>query len=81
VDFRPDISSKFDLTDSHIGIDARAGVRWLFSQNMGLFTEYRITHFKSDSVNDSVEINGQPTERVNATMTTHHVLGGLTFRF
>jgi opacity protein-like surface antigen len=81
VDFRPDISSRFDFTDGHVGLDARAGLRWLFSKNMGLYTEYRLTHFSSNSVSDTVKINGQPTERVNATMTTHHVLGGLTFSF
>ena len=81
VDFRPDISSKFSLSGAHLGIDARAGLRWLFSKNMGLYAEYRLTHFSSDSENDNFTIGGEPVERVNATMTTHHVLGGLTFSF
>jgi opacity protein-like surface antigen len=81
VDFRPDISSRFSVSDSHFGLDARAGLRWLFSRNMGLFAEYRLTHFNSDSENDTLKIGGEPAEQVDATMTTHHVLGGLTFSF
>jgi len=81
VNFQPDISGSFELTDGNIGIDARAGVRWLFNKNLGLFAEYRVTHFGVDSENDSVTINGRPTESVKTTMTTQHVLGGLTFSF
>ena len=80
VDFRPDIANPINNLGFGIGIDARAGLRWLFSANLGLYGEYRLTHFNTDSTNDDDAIFFSETH-VNATLTTHHVLGGFTFSF
>ena len=52
VDFRPDISSKLDITHISVGIDLRAGMRWKLSRNFGIVSEYRLTHYKTDSSNN-----------------------------
>jgi hypothetical protein len=80
VDFRPDITSPIDLFHIKIGVDARAGLRWLFAQNIGLFGEYRLTYFKTDSSNDDNAIFFSESH-VNASLTTHHFLGGIAFSF
>ena len=81
VDFRPAITSTINNLDIHVGIDARAGLRWLITENMGLFGEYRLTDFYAESINDLFTINGLPTSQVKAPLSTHHLLAGITFNF
>jgi hypothetical protein len=82
VDFRPDITESLDVNGGGIGLDARLGLRWLFSERVGLFTEYRLTHFRNRTDD---KYNGlfyaTTTQRVNSTMTTHHALAGFSFAF
>lgn len=81
ADFRPDITEKLDVFGVAVGLDARAGLRWMFSPAVGLFTEYRLTHFNVRA-DDNHRYSVTPaTQELRATFTTHHVLGGVTFSF
>jgi opacity protein-like surface antigen len=66
-----------DDTNTDIGLDARAGLNFRISRLIGVFAEYRLTwvdqtfRFSIDGVRSTVETDP----------TTHHLLGGLSFRF
>jgi len=65
-------------SDTSIGVKVGAGLTWLFSHNVGVFAEYRFTHFKPEfEFTDNVA--GKAT--VEATLNTHSLLGGVAFRF
>lgn len=80
VDFRPDIADPIEQFRAPVGLDFRAGAIWRFSEGIGLFGEYRLTHFKTDSNNDDNAVSFAETH-VNATLTTSHILAGLSFLF
>lgn len=67
-------------SDVALGAKAEGGVTFLLTKTVGLFTEYRFTHFTS-------KLNYQNTTSVPATETyktnwdSHQVLGGVSFRF
>jgi len=82
VDFRPDISRKLDVTNSGVGLDARAGLRWFFGEKVGFFAEYRILHAKfKDKDRSEKFLFGYTETKVKGDLTTQQILGGLTFRF
>ena len=60
-------------TSSDLGIDARAGATWLFTKTIGIFGEYRFTHFKGDYDFGAF--------RLETTVPTHHVGIGVRFQF
>lgn len=65
-------------TDKSVGVKVGAGATWLFTKNIGVFGEYRFTHFKPEfEFNDAVV--GQTT--LKTTLDTHSILGGISFRF
>jgi opacity protein-like surface antigen len=67
-------------TDTSIGLKAGAGLAFHLTRAIALFGEYRFTHFKADvTFNDSTEPPSQ--ENIEATLNTHHVIGGISFRF
>ena len=64
-------------TSWDIGLDLRAGVTFLFTRNIGVFAEYRLTY-----VNPEWEANVQgATVTTDVDLLTNHFVGGLTFRF
>jgi opacity protein-like surface antigen len=65
-------------SDTVVGAKAAGGLAWQITRNLALFTEYRFTHFDPE-----FEFQASPFGRltVNAPITTHSVLGGLSFRF
>ena len=63
------------MTSGGLGAEARVGLTWLLHRNVGLFAEYRLTHV---AIPDGSDRDG---ERVDATLNTHHVLGGVSLRF
>jgi outer membrane protein W len=75
------------------GIDIRAGVLWQFHQRWGIFTEYRFTHIGFDTKSpfnfydvddideEDIPEGGFKSEDLETTLTTHHFLIGLSFRF
>ena len=67
-------------TDVALGAKAEAGVTFLLTQTVGLFTEYRFTHFTSELSYQNTSPS-PATEIYKATYDTHQVIGGLSFRF
>ena len=59
------------------GLDVRGGLTFMLTKNIGLFGEYRYTHVKPDFGFDILNIDS----KAKTTFDTHHVHGGLTFRF
>jgi opacity protein-like surface antigen len=57
-----------------VGVKAGAGMSYQVTQLIGLFGEYRFTHFEAQH-----EFAG-PIQ-LSETFNTHHVIGGLSFRF
>ena len=61
-------------TDMSVGVNAGAGMSYQITQLIGLFGEYRFTHFEAQH-----EFVGPA--QLTETFNTHHVIGGLSFRF
>jgi len=64
---------RFSDTAVHAGLDARAGLAVLPHKNVGLFVEYRYTSFEPKW--------REHGSTVDIDMNTHHVVGGISFRF
>jgi hypothetical protein len=58
-----------NILDPDIGLDLRVGSAWQFHKYFALIGEYRLSHF------------GLDTHEVDTGLTTHHIIGGLSFRF
>jgi opacity protein-like surface antigen len=56
-------------SDSSVGIKLGAGSTWMFRRNIGLFGEYRFSHFIADLLGFEKDVN------------THRLQVGATFRF
>ncbi|HVO68018.1 MAG TPA: outer membrane beta-barrel protein [Syntrophales bacterium] len=72
VDFQPELQREVTENSFSAGIDARAGLTWMFSEHWGFFGEYRYTYFKIDE---------DFLDNFSATMETSHWLLGLSYRF
>ena len=66
--------------DTSIGVKAGVGTTWMLTPNIGIFGEYRFTHFSPKFEFDS-GIAGFSKTKVETDVNTHHVLVGVTFRF
>ena len=65
-------------TDTKLGLKLGLGATWLFTKNIGMFGEYRFTHFSPEfTFNDS--FLGKST--LSTDVNTHHFLAGVSFRF
>jgi len=64
-------------TSIDIGVDVRGGMAFLITKNIAAFLEYRFTHVKPEF---SFDVAGIKT-KAEMTLDTHHVLGGIGFRF
>lgn len=79
--FRPDVGAqtvratnvRLNGVPSGIGVQAGAGFTWLFRRNVGVFAEYRFSHFAPE-----IRVGDW---RFETNVNTHSVLGGLTLRF
>jgi hypothetical protein len=67
-------------TDVALGAKAEAGVTFLLTKTVGLFTEYRFTHFTS-KLSYQNTTPSPATEIYKATYDSHQVIGGISFRF
>jgi opacity protein-like surface antigen len=56
-------------SDSSAGVKVAAGSTWMFARDIGLFGEYRFSHFTADLLGFDKDVN------------THRVQVGATFRF
>jgi opacity protein-like surface antigen len=67
----------FSETDTAVGLDVRAGLKWHCLPPFSLFAEYRYTRVEAEFRDTFRNI---PTT-VEATLEHHHVLVGMAFRF
>ena len=66
-------------TDVNLGVKAGGGVSFMVTKAVGLFTEYRFTHFTSSLTYQNSTV--PDTETFKASYDSHHVIAGLSFRF
>lgn len=71
------LSGNYEDDLAEIGLDVRAGIRYMFRENMGVFGEYRFTSF-SPEFEESVLGTKVKTE---FDVNTHHVMFGLNYQF
>ena len=64
-------------SDTSVGVKLGTGVSWLFTRNIGMFGEYRYTHFSPEF---TFRENGTPAN-LSTSINTHSLLVGVTFRF
>lgn len=62
-------------TDMSVGVKVAAGTSYQLTPLIGLFGEYRFTHFEAQH-----EFTGL-VQQLSETFNTHHLIGGLSFRF
>src|SRR5262249_7803052 len=66
--------------DTTVGVKAGVGTTWMITPHIGIFGEYRFTHFSPKFDFDS-DVPGFSKTKVETDVNTHHVLVGVTFRF
>jgi outer membrane protein with beta-barrel domain len=83
VDFRPQVGKKVEIGSTAVGLDARVGLAWQVHRRVALFTEYRFTYLpiSTDDESETFGIVSPAIERLDATLNTHHLLVGVSFRF
>ena len=73
VDLSGAASGDEDDVSTKLGFTAGGGLTYMFTQLLGVFAEYRFTYNRPE-----FNLNGL---RIKPDLDSHHVLGGLTFRF
>jgi len=68
-----------NATDVNVGVKVGGGVSFLLTKTVGLFTEYRFTHFTSSLTYQNSTV--PDTETFKATYDSHHIVAGLSLRF
>jgi opacity protein-like surface antigen len=66
-----------DGRSTSVGFKGGAGLKFLFTQHIGLFGEYRYTYFKPTHDAAIGPASGELTQRIG----THHFVGGLAIHF
>lgn len=64
-------------TSIDLGLDLRAGLAWGITNNLALFGEYRLSTFESE-FEENIYLTG---ENMEAKLTTHHGLVGISYHF
>lgn len=72
-----EIGERLEDTSVDLGLDVRGGLTWLLARNVGLFGEYRFTHFEAEHEGTLLGLK----TTLEATLPTHHIVVGVTFRF
>ena len=67
-------------TDTSLGLKAGIGATWFVTQNMGVFGEYRFTHFRPEFEFQNT-FPGNTKLKVHTDINTNHLLIGVSFRF
>ncbi len=82
VDLRPELSEKISDAPLAVGLDARAGVTWLFTPYIATYVEYRFTYFEPEWDERVYSFFGSSTiAEAEAELATHHVLLGVSLRW
>jgi len=71
------LSGKYEDEIAEVGLDARAGVRYMFRENIGVFGEYRFTTFSPEFEENVLGVKVKTEFDAN----THHVVFGLNYSF
>lgn len=74
------LPSNQSSTDTSLGLKVGTGLTWLITPNLGVFAEYRFTHFSPEFGFD-VAAPGFSKTTVKTDLNTHHLLMGLGVRF
>ena len=64
-------------TSVDLGVDVRGGLAFLITKNIAAFAEHRFTHVKPEFGFDVAGVKF----KTETTLDTHHILGGVGFRF
>ena len=83
-DFRNAGPGVQSASDASVGVKVAGGLTWLFTNRIGVFTEYRFTHFSPETeFTKSVDpVTQAPTSVIGRNdLSTHQVLAGVTFRY
>ena len=64
-------------TDASVGVKLGVGVAWLFTRTIGIFGEYRYTHFSPEFTFSAPGGNSKLSTDIN----THYLIVGASFRF
>jgi opacity protein-like surface antigen len=67
-------------SDTSLGVKIGLGLQYLIGPNVGLFGEYRFTHFKAEGSFQDTTLPAS-TETLSANFNTHHLTGGISFHF
>ncbi len=70
-------ADEFSDRSTEVGLDARAGLAVMLHKNFGIFGEYRFTYFEPGYQDRVMGSN----ITIDTTFATHHILGGVSFRF
>ncbi len=66
-----------NTVEPSLGLKAGGGLALMFSKNFGIFVEYNFTRFKPKADVKS----GNVTAELEATITSHAIVGGISLRF
>ncbi len=67
------------VTDTSVGVKVGTGVAWQFFEHVALFGEYRFTHVSTEPTFFSA-ISSIPVP-LKTDLNSHHLIGGVSFRF
>jgi hypothetical protein len=76
-DLGSDLGGRISDRTYEVGLDARAGLTFLFTKEFGLFAEYRMTRVSPEW---DVTILGEDAT-VKTDLVSHYLIGGISFRF
>jgi hypothetical protein len=73
----PALPSTFSETSVQPGLDLRAGLAWQFHKSFAIYGEYRFTYAKPQFEGD-IPV---PNATLDTTVSSHHFLVGISYRF
>lgn len=76
-DLGSDLGGRTSDTSYDLGLDARAGITYLFTRDFGLFAEYRMTRVSPEWNLRVLDMDAT----VKTDLNSHHVIAGVSFRF
>lgn len=80
-DLGSDLGGRASDTSYDLGLDLRGGLTFLFTQDFGIFLEYRMTRVSPEWNIRVLDGDVDRDATVKTDLNTHHVIGGVSFRF
>ena len=69
--------SDFKDFEADLGVDVRGGLSFLLTEPLGIFAEYRFSHFEPDYSDRVIGVRAHASPE----LSTHFIQAGLSFRF